>query len=310
MFYWYRYCLRIYNRFKYVDEMGRWSATDRLDDGEKGRSTSRESRYSAGKSGRRKSRSLFPRIFSQRKKSFSSQHPQDDRDRRSTSRHHSSTSGAGEVLAGHGAFSHSQNEYSAAGYSQQAPGPVYAGYISLTVAGIFGDKQVRYYMLLEDGNLRWYESREAAETEPQQSVNARPVQIEYYEISTTNTAKDVYGIRLTPEAGHGLKKVFHFNCDTHDDLQGWVNAFQAAMHPIALARSAEQRSGYLRTPSLTGGTEYRKPGSAVKNQAQSGQHEYFTSNQSEIMGGTSDAESDSLLRRNNSHTPFGSTSKL
>lgn len=332
MYYWYRYCLRIYNRFKYVEQGAQWSdkETDRRSIGDdRQRSTSysgtNSRRYSKDRGDnhkKKKTRSLFPRIFSQRKKSFSSQHGHGD----SSSKHISTANGVGEVHAARTSVygqegsrimtEHDQQlgiQSPTSGFSRGGSSPSYAGYISMNEAGMFGSKQVRYYMVLEHTGLRWYENREIAETNPEKSVITRPLYIENYEISTTKISSDVYGIDLTPQHGLDLKKIFHFRCDTYDDLQGWVNAFQAAMKPLSHSvsdhRSAMLMGGitgpnYSNTPSFSGADFDGAKSSDIRSK--SGQHEYYSGNQTVVAEG----ESDSLLRRNKSYTPFASSGRL
>lgn len=291
-----------------MEPAGRWSTTDRDSEiVDKPRSTSKDHHYGGRASSKdrkkKRIRSLFPRIFNQRTKSFSSQAG----DHHSDSRVMSGASHPGESPSGHQSFTQQSGSRVAGRATGQ--GPLYAGYVIMTVPGMFGEKQVRYYMVLEDVTLRWYEHKKQSETDSdQQSVNTRPLHIEDYEISTTKISQDVFGIDLTPHYGHDSKKIYHFRCDTYDDLQGWVNAFQAAMRPLSRTSMSDQRTALLQGALSTApgiSTDREKP-KAV--QSRSGHHEYFTSNASDILG--SDGESDTLLRRNKSHTPFASGSKL
>lgn len=260
MYFWYAYCLRIYNRFKFVKTPLTWTPDERDSDENMRRDATaaasmpratrsdsfhEEKYYPVGtrpairvkKS--KKKRGVLSRMFQNRTVSHSSAGG-DDYESEATygdlsdSRHLSVSTV--NTLSRHTSIAESLGGMKH-GAQVGLTGVSYEGYVTTEQQGkVFGATRVRIFLILSECKLVWFESKRAYELNPDKPVNTRPVRLANYSVSATKES-GVFCITLAPESSHDGKKVFQFWCDTYEELVGWTNALNAAVKGQSLADS-------------------------------------------------------------------------
>ena len=307
MMLWHRYCLRIYNRFKYARPPAEWEermTEDELDiekyaSGKIGGTRMVNGRPSSIRSAmapRKKSKGGGGRFFKffRRTKSHSSADSVDVTE----SVKNSEAGGAPSMLS---RSNHSigptvmvpDEDTSRSGAGYGIANITHKGYITVAEEGIFSPKLTRRFMLLLGNKLLWFKDKREYERSPESPLNTRPLVLEDYTVSTQKIETGVFCIDLVPESFADTKKIFHFRCDTLEELNGWVGAFKTVMRSKSVCSTARTPlvfSGSNVNPSTGGGAS--QSSRAVQSQLE---------DDSATEGGT---ESDGLLRRVPSTTSF------
>lgn len=267
MYLWYRYCVRIYNRFKYVETNSTW-LTNEIDPETRIRefsvdNNSRKGNIRSVSSNRKKrKKGIIAKIFNTKNKSFSS-----NGDEGTDTTITNNTTGNEPIINNLGPR---QNTYNHVQYDDLdntirhgakygLAGIAHEGYVTIHQSGIFGPKKIRHFLLLVENKLVWYESKRAYELDPDKPVNLRPVYIENYRISTRKEDGNIYCLQLSPEKYYDEKKIFEFRCDTIDEVTGWTNAFQAVLRSHSTTNSSLNKNPLLMAASVinpnTGGND-------------------------------------------------------
>ena len=83
--------------------------------------------------------------------------------------------------------------------------------------------RIRHFFVLKDKHLFIYNSRRGWESKPNSSINARPIDIDEYDISSSG-AVPPYTISLQPL--HDDFAGWQFVCDTTHEMNTWLDAFK------------------------------------------------------------------------------------
>ena len=155
------------------------------------------------------------------------------------------------------------NLRSGAGYG--IAGITHQGYITLVEDGLFGPKHSRRYMLLLGNKLIWFRDKRSYEQRPEAPMNTRPVVLDNYTISTQKIDSGMYCIDLVPESSSDVKKIFHFRCDTLEEMIGWTNAFKTVLRTRSNSKTPLLNNSSSVKPSTGSGASVRTTSRTIRD---------------------------------------------
>lgn len=250
--YWYKYCLRIYNRFKFIEPDIEWRNSD---------AGSEMLRSTDNFNSDNDDSSQYPE-----KASMSLKHPKN-----------SSDSLSQPILPqGQGMSMHNQQSITAGLMTQQAPktksrgsvmnmfkkkesgsvvqeGSVVSsalhssdttsavtnqklfmeGYLSkMGEKGLMSTKPdwSRKYFVLKGSEMFYYKSREDFEADPSKSIKNRPISVARYVLRQISEKENPpFEFELRPESDEDDRRMWRFRCDTVDEMKTWMDAFTIAV---------------------------------------------------------------------------------
>lgn len=92
------------------------------------------------------------------------------------------------------------------------------------------DPWTRKYFILDDGNLFYYESKQAADESRSKPANFRPIRILGYEVRSSLVSP--FTIKLVPMDSDDERRVWEFRCDTPDEVSMWTVALESVSSVI------------------------------------------------------------------------------
>lgn len=210
MYYWYTYCLRIYNRFKIHKVQTAWQ------EGEDGPTVAKSSNPlleepladdelstgSSGSNGGKKKKSMMSRL------------------------------GLGFRKGAESGVGKEQSSYSPPKPTESNKNRM-DGYLTFKESKkgkIFSSEAwTRQYFVVDGSDLFYYRKKEDYLLNPGKSVKNRPLSLEGYVMSTNVAGDGTYEILLTPEDDDDERKGWSFRCDTAEEMQAWSDCFTDAL---------------------------------------------------------------------------------
>lgn len=211
MYFWYHYCLRIYNRFKFSSKGADWDDSYNpegvLDDMEEDVTTQKGSLKSRKNVG--VSMGGIP------EKTPVVKNPLVDSSSDATYETHASNPSdifLDLTMDGDDAIS---------------------GYLTLkTEKRFLKDPWERRWFVVRGSNLYYYEDKDAFTRNPSMPMNKRPISLEGYTL-VAGTVEAPYPMSLVPVDPDDIRKTWNFRCDTLSEFNKWLVVFSRSMDPAA-----------------------------------------------------------------------------
>jgi hypothetical protein len=108
-------------------------------------------------------------------------------------------------------------------------GLTFGSYISLQERGKFTEVVwKRRYLTLNGYTLFYYKDKRAYEVEPDKPINKRPINLEGYTL-VAGSSQAPYPITLVPYDPEDIRKEWKFRCDTNGEFEKWIQMFSIAI---------------------------------------------------------------------------------
>lgn len=244
--YWYKYCLRIYNRFKFIEPDIEWRnsdagsemlrSTDNLSD------TKEDSAHFSERipATANTSDSLKAPILQQGQ--GMSMHNQQSITAGLITQQAPKTKSRGSVMnmfkkKESGPVVQEGSTVSSALHASDTPSSTQPqklfmeGYLSkMGDKGIMSSKPEwsRKYFVLKGSDMYYYKSREDFDADPSKSIKNRPISVSSYVLRKISD-EPPFEFELKPESDDDDRRMWRFRCDTVDEMKTWMDAFKAAV---------------------------------------------------------------------------------
>jgi hypothetical protein len=211
MYFWYHYCLRIYNRFKFSSKVVDWdnayNPEHNLDDHDD-EVVPKDTKVPF-KDARKEQRSIS---------SIKNPLVLDD-----TKSVHSEASNA----------THMSELYLDLTSTASNPEEHDCGYLTLkTDARFLKDPWERKWFLVRRSRLYYYSDKASWTKSPSKPINNRPIDMEGYTL-IAGTVEPPYPLSLVPIDPNDIRKTWHFRCDTLAEFNRWLGVFSRALNKTA-----------------------------------------------------------------------------
>jgi hypothetical protein len=145
----------------------------------------------------------------------------------------------------------SESKQSAQDIVLATQGLTFGSYISLQERGKFTDVVwKRRYLTLNGYILFYYTDKKAYEKEPEKPINKRPINLEGYTL-VAGSSQAPYPIALVPYDPEDIRKEWKFRCDTYGEFEKWVQMFSIAIQSC----NCNQEQGELVVVNADGKSE-------------------------------------------------------
>lgn len=109
--------------------------------------------------------------------------------------------------------------------SESVPG----GYLTLKLLNFFGGQPwQRRYFLVRGRLIFYYKDKRSFQLDPTKPINTRPIDMEGYTL-IAGAREPPYSIALVPVDEDDNRKAWKFRCDTLSEFQRWIELFAAAL---------------------------------------------------------------------------------
>jgi hypothetical protein len=103
------------------------------------------------------------------------------------------------------------------------------GYLTIKGNGIFGrDPWERKFFVIRGTLIYYYKDKRSFELEPQKPINLRPIELEGYTM-IAGAVEPPYAITLAPIDPDDIRKAWKFRCDTLTEFNNWIEIFNDAL---------------------------------------------------------------------------------
>lgn len=209
--YWYKYCLRIYNRFKFIEPDIEWKDDERqnapVNDQPITESHALKSDISSPENS--------TNFNAQRRKST---------DKKSIfrmpTRSTDTDNNMNALLVANAGGGNSSSHVWMEGYMSKE---------SNTKNILSSDSWNRRFFVLKESELYYYKSREDFESDPSKSIKNRPISVVGYQVRSLSNGHPPYIFELRPDREGDDRRVWKLMCDTLDEMNLWINAFNEAI---------------------------------------------------------------------------------
>lgn len=86
----------------------------------------------------------------------------------------------------------------------------------------------RKYFVVQGADLYYYHTKEEYELDPSKSVRSRPISLAGYDVMSSTDESGGFSIILTPDEDDAEMRSWEFCCDTAEQVQSWGEAFSRA----------------------------------------------------------------------------------
>ncbi len=213
MIYWYRYSLRVYNRFSWSSMKVDWNEDEdpeeELNDLNPNALNMVQTGASKGKKGDKKGTDAAASGGKNVKFSDKKSVKGDDKDDKGGNGEGGKLQGIDKFVAG------------SAGLT--------GGYLTMKGTGMFGrDPWERKFFVIRGILIYYYKDKRSFELEPQKPINLRPIELEGYTM-IAGAVEPPYNISLVPIDTDDIRKTWKFRCDTIAEFNNWVDVFTNAL---------------------------------------------------------------------------------
>jgi hypothetical protein len=103
------------------------------------------------------------------------------------------------------------------------------GYLTLKLSNIIlGDPWKRRYFMLRGTSVYYYKDKRAFQLEPSKPLNQRPIDLDGYRL-IANSKQPPYLLSLIPVEQDDIRKNWKFRTDTPTEYQQWIDIFSKAL---------------------------------------------------------------------------------
>jgi hypothetical protein len=202
---WYRYSIRLYNRFSWSQLRVDWNDEEdpdvELDDLDP---------------------SVINQLHNKTSKASSKPQSQSQRQRRATAPSESESSPSGDISGLSVQQLHGIDE-------DQAAAATSGGYLTLKASARFGrDPWKRRYFMVRGISVYYYKDKRAFQSEPAKPINVRPIDLEGYML-IADAREPPYLLSLIPIEEEDIRKAWKFRTDTLAEYSAWIDLFGAAL---------------------------------------------------------------------------------
>ncbi len=108
-------------------------------------------------------------------------------------------------------------------------GMTFGSYLTLKERGrLGGEKWVRRYFIIKGHHIFYYQDKRSFELNPAKPINKRAIDLEGYTLVAGSTEAP-YPISLVPYDSEDIRKVWKFRCDTSGEFERWLQLFSVAL---------------------------------------------------------------------------------
>lgn len=226
-FYWYKHCLRIYNRFKFIEPDVEWRSDERDSDALRANETTDKLmvEHSITPGNTRSTFQIDSSMVKVKNPAAPTDREEDENKKSSPQKN----------KLGHKSIQKS-NEYlsdTASNASSQSTSIFMEGYLSkmnkdrLLSRGEWN----RRYFVLKGNNMFYYKSREDYERDPTKGLRNRPICLSQYSVKNlSNNDQPPFEFELHPTDETDERRTWRFRCDLLDEFNTWRRSFEAAVN--------------------------------------------------------------------------------
>jgi hypothetical protein len=93
---------------------------------------------------------------------------------------------------------------------------------------------IKYYFILRDSYLYYYENESAFKTNPSQPINSRPIDLEGYQlVQVQTTPLPPFPFSIKPIEKDDIRKTWQFRCENIDSYQYWTEKISDTLSKIS-----------------------------------------------------------------------------
>mmetsp|Transcript_15107 Transcript_15107/g.22725 ORF Transcript_15107/g.22725 Transcript_15107/m.22725 type:complete len:406 (+) Transcript_15107:142-1359(+) len=244
--YWYKYCLRIYNRFKFIEPDIEWRNSDGGSDVAKHSSSidqnpmhgvqsdvGPETSMTTGERDRPDMEGTSGTVVSTAASSDKDKKKQSILSRM-TSRMKQDSRAGSELSREPSMMSTASANVAIAPASNRIWMEGYLSKMGMSKSMLSSTEWSRRYFVLKATDMYYYKNREDFEADPSKSIKNRPISIIGYELSLLSVdGHPPHEFELKPEREEDDRRTWRFRCDTLDELTAWVSAFDSALRSVS-----------------------------------------------------------------------------
>jgi hypothetical protein len=110
-----------------------------------------------------------------------------------------------------------------------AKGMTFGSYLTVKERGTFGrENWVRRYFIIKGQLIFYYQDKRAFELNPEKPINKRAIDLEGYTL-VAGSMNPPYPMSLVPVDPDDNRKVWRFQCDTETEFDRWIQLFAVAL---------------------------------------------------------------------------------
>jgi hypothetical protein len=91
-----------------------------------------------------------------------------------------------------------------------------------------GEKWIRRYFIIKGSTIYYFQDKRSFDLEPSKPLNKRPIELEGYTL-VAGSLEPPYPISLVPYDNDDIRKVWKFRCDTSTEFERWIQLFTIAL---------------------------------------------------------------------------------
>mmetsp|Transcript_27981 Transcript_27981/g.47271 ORF Transcript_27981/g.47271 Transcript_27981/m.47271 type:complete len:408 (+) Transcript_27981:107-1330(+) len=246
--YWYKYCLRIYNRFKFIEPDIEWRNSDAGSEMLRSTDTFNErpgdDNSDKMSDDRVKQQSADSFKISSNPQQGMSMHNQQSITEGLITQQTTKVNKRSSVMnmfkrkeSSNANVVQEGSQVSNVMHTSDTPAPTQRlfmeGYLSkMGDKGMMSSKPdwSRKYFVLKGSDMFYYKSREDFEADPSKSIKNRPIGVSRYVLKKiSDKDRPPFEFELKPESDDDDRRLWRFRCDTVDEMKAWMDAFAVAV---------------------------------------------------------------------------------